>query len=272
MLFENIRGVTIPKLGFGTYELTGQRARDSTLMALGIGYRHLDTAQMYENESEIGAAIVQSGVPRDELFITTKIWMTNAAPARTLASTLQSLQRLQIEYLDLLLIHWPSEFNPAATLQAMLELRDAGKVRNVGVSNFPLGYIMELPEEPRAEIFCDQVEYHTFLAQDRLVAYAADRDMLITAYAPLLRGETAKNEVLAHIGAQYGKTGAQVALRWLVEQSHVAAIPRASTERHARENFEIFDFSLSDTDRAAIAALPKDRRHVRPRWAPDWEA
>lgn len=272
MLFEHIRGVTVPKLGFGTYELTGDRARESTRMALEVGYRHLDTAQMYENEFEIGTAIAQSGVAREDLFITTKIWMTNAPPARTTTSTEQSLRQLQTDYLDLLLIHWPSEFSPAATLHAMLELRAAGKVRQIGVSNFPLGYILELPDELRAELFCDQVEYHTFLSQDRLLTYVREHDMLLTAYAPLVRGETAKNEVLTSIGAQYGKTGAQVALRWLIEQPRVAAIPRASSEKHARENFEIFDFALSNADRAAIAALPKDQRHVRPRWAPDWEA
>lgn len=269
---ETIQGVPVPKLGFGTYELAGAVAQRMTQAALEIGYRHIDTAQMYANEPEVGAAIRASGIARGDIFLTTKVWMTNAAPKLTIKSAEQSLKNLQTDYVDLLLIHWPSQFNATATLEAMLELQAAGKVRNTGVSNFPRSFIEELPTPVRRTVFCDQVEYHALLGQSRLLDYASKNDMLLTAHTPLARGELVKNRTLAGIGAHYGKSASQVALRWLIEQPHVAAIPRTSSPERVRENFNIFDFKLSDDDKRTIADLPKDRRHVNPRWAPEWNA
>lgn len=269
---ETIQGVPVPKLGFGTYELVGETAHRMTAAALRIGYRHIDTAQAYGNEAYVAAGIRESGVARGDIFLTTKVWMTNAAPKLTTKSAEQSLKYLQTDYVDLLLIHWPSQFNPVATLEAMLDLKAAGKVRNVGVSNFPRGYVEELPLAMQRKVFCDQVEFHATLEQDRLLDYVRKHDMLLTAYSPLAQGSLVKNRALAKIGAQYGKSASQVALRWLIEQSNVAAIPRSSSEARARENFNIFDFKLSDDDHRAIRDLPKDRRQVRPRWEPEWDA
>lgn len=269
---ETIQGVPVPKLGFGTYELAGEGARQMTLAALGMGYRHIDTAQMYANEPEVGAAMRASGVARGDIFLTTKVWMTNAAPKLTKKSAEQSLKNLQTDYVDLLLIHWPSQFGAAATLEAMQELKAAGKVRNTGVSNFPRRLIEELPAPLRRTVFCDQVEYHALFGQEALLAYARQYDMLLTAHTPLARGDLIRNRTLSAIGALYGKSASQVALRWLIEQPHVAAIPRSSSPQRAQENFNIFDFSLSQSDKLAIAHLRKDHRRVNPRWAPEWNA
>jgi 2,5-diketo-D-gluconate reductase B len=267
-----IQGSTVPKLGFGTWEILGRDCEEAVSDALEIGYRHIDTAQAaYENEAEVGKALAASDIPRRELFLTTKLWRDEFAPDRVRPSTEGSLERLQVSCVDLLLLHWPSDDVPLEeTLGALIQLRDEGLIRHFGVSNFPARMLREALEV--APIFADQVEFHPFLGQDELVGLAAEKDFMVTAYSPLARGKVPGDETLGVIGERYGKAAGQVALRWLLDKPNVATIPKASSHERRLENFEVFDFELTDDDRAAIDGLPKDGRILDPGFAPDRDA
>lgn len=261
----------MPEIGLGTYRLYGRECEQTVRKALDIGYRHIDTAQMYKNEKEIGDAIYTSGVEREDLFLTTKIWHTNLEHDDVLQSVEDSLRMLKTPYVDLLLVHWPTEhFSVEGTFKAMLTLRDQGKAMNVGVSNFPLSLMKEVVEEYRLPIFTNQVEFHPFLDQLDLLDYSYDHDFLITAYSPLAQGEVNRSKTINEIAEEYGKTPAQIALRWLIEQENVVAIPKASSENHLRDNIDIFDFKLSDEHFDAIDQLEKNKRLVNPSFAPSW--
>lgn len=266
-------GGAMPVLGFGTWQLRDKEAVAATRMALDIGYRHIDTAQIYENEAEVGTALAESKVAREKIFLTTKIWMNNFTAARVASSTEESLRKLKTDYVDLLLIHWPSADVPLSeTLGAMQKLLDAGRTRAIGVSNFPVAEMKKAVGEVGAPIACNQVEYHAMLSQKPVLDYARKQGIAVTAYSPLGRGKLSDNLVLVRIGKKYGKSPEQVALRWLIQQPGVAAIPKAASEKHARSNFEIFDFTLDEGDRKAIDALGGDNRLINPEWAPRWDA
>jgi 2,5-diketo-D-gluconate reductase B len=266
-----IQGSTVPKLGFGTWEILGHDCEEAVSDALEIGYRHIDTAQAYDNEAEVGKALAASDIPRKELFLTTKLWRDEFAPDRVRPSTEGSLERLQVSCVDLLLLHWPNDAVPLEeTLSALANLREEGLIQHFGVSNFPAGMLRDALSI--APIFADQVEFHPFLAQDALVELAVEKDFMVTAYSPLARGKVPGDETLGAIGERYGKTAGQVALRWLLDKPNVATIPKASSHERRLENFEVFDFELSDEDRAQIDALPKDGRILDPGFAPDWNA
>jgi 2,5-diketo-D-gluconate reductase B len=264
-----VQGTEIPRIGLGTWQLFGRKARESVSDALAIGYRHIDTARAYGNEAEVGAGIADSGVDRGEMFLTTKVGPSDAEPARFKRAAEESLRALGTDYVDLLLLHWPSRSVPLErTLQALTELQDEEKIRHAGVSNFPARMLERALDI--APLLANQVECHPFLAQDALLGIVADRDMTLTAYSPLARGEVARDRTLQEIGEQHGKSAGQVALRWLVEQPQVTAVPKAASHERRAENLEIFDFELTDEDRERIAALPKDDRRIDPSWAPDW--
>ena len=266
-----IQGTTVPKLGFGTWEILGSDCQEAVADALEIGYRHIDTAQAYDNEAEVGRALAAGGVPRNELFLTTKLWRDDFAADRVRPSAEGSLERLQVDCIDLLLLHWPNDDVPLEeTLGALAELREEGLVMHYGVSNFPAGMLSEALKV--APIFADQVEFHPYLGQQRLVELAVEKDFMVTAYSPLARGKVPEDETLRAIGEAHGKTAGQVALRWLLDQPNVATIPKASSHERRVENHEVFDFALTDEERAKIDALPKDERVIDPRWAPDWDA
>lgn len=269
----SVKTVNIPALGFGTWALSGQEAYRATRMALQLGYRHIDTAQIYGNESEIGRAIRDSGLPRGEIFLTTKIAPSNLHAEAVHRSHEESLKRLGLDQVDLLLIHWPNQRIPlGATLEALTRLREAGKTRAIGVSNFTVALLHEAIERHRADIVCNQVEYHPFLAQRALRAAMRRYGLMLTAYAPVARGRVFDDPTLAAIGKKYGKSGGQVALRWLLDQDKVAAIPKAGRREHAAANIDIFDFRLSPEDRAVIDTLAEGDRMVE--WSgytPDWD-
>ena len=266
-----IQGTTVPKLGFGTWEILGSDCEEAVTDALEIGYRHVDTAQAYDNEAEVGKALAASGVPRRELFLTTKLWRDEYAPDRVRPSAEGSLERLQVDCVDLLLLHWPNDDVPLEqTLGALVQLREEGLILHFGVSNFPAGMLGEAVE--LAPIFADQVEFHPYLGQQKLVDLAVEKDFMVTAYSPLARGKVPEDETLRAIGEAHGKTAGQVALRWLLDQPNVATIPKASSHERRVENFDVFDLELTDEDRAKIDALPKDDRVIDPGWAPDWDA
>ena len=254
-----IQGTEIPRLGYGTWLVTGRDATDGVRDALEIGYRHIDTARAYENEAEVGAGIAASGVDRGDFWLTTKIWIEDFEPARLKRAAEDSLRKLRTDHVDLLLLHWPNPEVPLEhTLQAMRELQEEGKIGHAGVSNFPAGMLARALEI--LPLFADQVEYHPFLAQDALLGLAQQHDVMLTAYSPLAHGKVVGHPELTAIGEQYGKSAGQVAIRWLLDQPKVTTLPKASSHGRRVENFEVFDFALSDADRDRIAALPKDAR------------
>ena len=271
MKYVNMQGTKVPSLGFGTWQLTGASCVASTRKALEIGYRHIDTAQIYENEAEVGKALKESSVAREELFVTTKLWTSNFTAPRVQASAEESLKKLGLDYVDLLLIHWHNPDVPLKeTLGAMQKLVEQGKVKQIGVSNFTVALMKEAQQF--AKIACNQVEYHVLLSQRAVLEQARKSDMMVTAYSPLARGKLTENSALQQIAKKHGKTPGQVALRWLVEQENVSAIPKAASEKNARSNFEIFDFVLDADDQKAIWSLNGNGRTINPGWAPEWDA
>ena len=272
MTHYDVQGVPVPALGFGTWQLKGDAARDGVEHALALGYRHVDTAQAYGNEAQVGAGLRASGVPRGDVFLTTKTWGDTLAPDALGPSVDESLRKLGTDYVDLLLIHWPSADVPLAdTLGALGRVREAGKTRLVGVSNFPAGMLEEaLEADP--EIATDQVEYHPFLGQDRLLGVVRERGLVLTAYSPLAQGEVLDDPTVRDIAGAHGAGPAQVALAWLLGQDRVVAIPRTSSAAHRESNLAAADLSLTNEERARLDALPKDRRLVDPDFAPDWDA
>ena len=254
MLEIEVQGQRVPALGFGTWQLSGAAAREATRHALEVGYRQIDTAQMYGNEDEVGRGIAESGVPREDVFLTTKLFKENLAGERVGPAVDESLRKLGTDYVDLLLIHWPSpDRTPLAeTLRAMARLADDGKVRHLGVSNFKGPLLLEAMEH--ATIFADQVPYQPGTTQNTLRRIAEERDVLITAYSPL-RGDGMSSPVLAEVASAHGKTVQQVVLRWLLQQPKVSPIPRSANPDHRRQNFEVFDFELSEDEVNRISAI-----------------
>ncbi|MDP8950368.1 MAG: aldo/keto reductase [Actinomycetota bacterium] len=254
MEHQMIKGKKVPSLGLGTYRLSGGECERAVERALSLGYRHIDTAQMYRNEEEVGRGIYGSGVDREEIFLTTKVWPSDFSYERTIQTTRESLKKLDTDRVNLLLMHWPSRDVPLEeTLGAMRELQEEGSVRHIGVSNFPPSMVQEAAQH--TEIFCNQVEYHPYEAQDELLGQAKEMDYLLTAYRPLSRGGILNDETLREIGEAHGKTAAQVALRWLIQQEKVAAIPKATSEEHLKANFDVFDFELNDEEMERVSEL-----------------
>jgi len=273
MIEKAIQDDKVPALGLGTWQLTGRQCRKGVAHALDLGYRHIDTAQIYDNEEEVGQGLRDSGVARDEIFLTTKIWRSNVAPADMRTSTEESLRRLGVDRVDLLLIHWPVERVPLAKqLDTLVALREEGKARHIGVSNFLPEQIDRIVEYLPVDVplFAHQAEYHPFLDQSPLLERAREHDHLFTAYSPLARGRVTEHETLQDIGARHDKTAAQVTLRWLLQQEKVSAIPKAATAAHREANFDIFDFELSAEEMDAISSLRGHERILDPGFAPDW--
>ena len=254
MEHQTIKGEKVPALGLGTYRLSGGECERAVERALSLGYRHIDTAHMYRNEEEVGRGIQGSGVDREEIFLVTKVWTSSFSHDDVIRSTHESIKKLQTEYVDLLLMHWPNPSVPLEeTLGAMTKLQEEGSVKHVGVSNFPPSMVEEAARH--ATVFCNQVEYHPYRAQDELLRQAKEMDYLLTAYSPVAKGRVLNDATLQELGETHGKTSAQVALRWLIQQEKVAAIPKAASEDHLTSNFDIFDFELSDEEMERIFTL-----------------
>ena len=265
-----IQGIEIPKLGFGTWQLTGEDCVVGVRDAIELGYRHIDTARAYGNEAQVGQGLHDSGRNRNEIFLTTKLWYTELSAIGVHDQVEQSLRDLRTEYIDLLLIHWPSRRVPLAeTLGAMVEAREAGRVRHLGVANFPSALLTEALEH--APLICNQIEYHPYLAQPQVLALARERGLMATAYSPLAQGAVLRDPTLAEIGAAHDRSPAQIALRWLLDQPHVSAVPKASKGEHRAANLAVFDFELTDEERGRIAGLERGYRTIDPPWAPDWD-
>ena len=254
MEYVSVQDEEVPALGLGTWTLTDDECVRAVRSALDLGYRHIDTAQDYGNEREVGHAIATSAVPREECFVTTKLWPSNYHYHDVIESTRASLDRLGMEYVDLLLMHWPYFLVPTEeTLGAMADLVDEGLVRNVGVSNFSRSQLEKARESSREPVLADQVQYHPYRDRSDLLEYCRQEGIMLTAYSPLVHGGVIGDDRLASIGDRYGKTAAQVALRWLIQQEMVAAIPKATSREHLATNIDVFDFSLTDEEMAEIA-------------------
>jgi 2,5-diketo-D-gluconate reductase B len=265
-----VQGVTIPKLGFGTWQITGSDCVVAVRDALEIGYDHVDTARAYENEAQVGQGLHDSGRNRDEIFLTTKLWRDDLSAVGVHDQLEHSLRELRTDYVDLLLIHWPnSSFALRETLGAMAEARDAGRARNLGVANFPSALLAEALDY--APLICNQVEYHPYVGQPHVLELARERDLMVTAYSPLAHGELLRDRVVREIAEVRDATPAQVVLRWLLDQPNVAAIPKASSREHRAANLAVFDLELSDEERGRIAGLERGRRVIAPSWSPDWD-
>jgi 2,5-diketo-D-gluconate reductase B len=249
-------GRSMPALGMGTWQLRGAACERAVRTALELGYRHIDTAEMYGNEREVGAALAASGVERGDIFLTTKVWPDHFRAADLRKAADGSLRRLGTDYVDLLLLHWPSREVPLGeTVGALTEVAVEGKARAIGVSNFSAALMREAAALAGVPLACNQVQYHVLHPQEALLDRAQKDSIAITAYSPLAKGQLTRYPILARIGTTYGKSASQVALRWLVQQDGVAAIPKASGEGNLRANLDIFDFSLDAADLRTLDSL-----------------
>ncbi|MGQ7791611.1 aldo/keto reductase [Faunimonas sp. B44] len=267
-------GATIPVIGLGTWELRGDVATDCVSAALDIGYRHIDTAAMYGNEVEVGEGIRGHSLPRDEVFVTTKVWYTDVSDGALQRSAEASLKRLGLDQVDLLLIHWPSrEVSVAEQVGALCDAKRRGYARHVGVANFPAGMLQEALRTATEPLVCDQVEHHPLLDQSRIMTACRDAGMALVSYSPIGKGTLLADPVIAAIARANGRTPAQVILRWHVQQPMNVAIPRSSKRERLAENFAVFNFELTpeEMDRVSGLAQP-DGRMVNMSFAPDWDA
>ena len=266
------QGIRLPRLGLGTFRMQGDVCRAAVESALSLGYRHIDTAEMYANEEAIGAAIASAGVPRNELHLTTKVWNENLAPAAIRRAFDASLKKLRLDFVDLYLVHWPSPtMNLPAVFETLMKLKAEGRTCAIGVANFTLELLKATVEDIRAPIACNQIEYHVMLDQSKVKRYLDAKSIPLVAYCPLAQGRAADDETLIAIGRKHNASAAQVALKWLLDQNGVAAIPKASRAESQKANLDALRVRLDDDDREAIAALPKSKRFVNPGFAPAWD-
>lgn len=266
------QGIRLPKLGLGTYRMQGELCRQAVESALALGYRHIDTAEMYGNEDAVGAAIVGAGIARGDLHVTTKVWNDNLAPDAIRRSFDASLKKLRLDYVDLYLVHWPSpKMDLPAIFETLARLKDRKLVRAIGVCNFNVALLRQVIEEIGAPIACNQIEYHVLLDQTAVRNYLRPKNIPITAYCPLAQGRLAEHPQLAEIARKHGAAPAQVALKWLLDQEGVAAIPKAQRRESQQANLDAWKLTLDDADRRVIAGLPKNQRLVNPGFAPAWD-
>jgi diketogulonate reductase-like aldo/keto reductase len=272
MRYVDANGAKIPAIGLGTWELRGRACARLVEQAVKLGYRHIDTAQVYENEREVGEGLRASGVRREEVFVTTKVWTTHFAPNDLERSTKDSLAKLRLSEIDLLLLHWPNSQVPLSeTLGALARVKQLGIVRHIGVSNFTVALIDEAVTACPEPLACDQVEYHPYLDQTKVKEACARHGMALVAYSPVAKGRIKDDATLMRIGRAHGKTAAQVCLRWLVQQN-VAAIPRTSRIERLSENIDIFDFALSDEEMEEIAGMASPKGRLTDYgFAPKWD-
>ena len=272
MLFVEANGARIPAIGLGTWELRGRTCARLVEQALRLGYRHIDTAQIYDNERDVGDGLRASGVKRDEVFVTTKIWTSHFAPNDLERSAKESLARLRLTEVDLLLLHWPNPQVPLReTLGALARVKQLGLSRHIGVSNFTVALIEEAVAACPEPLVCDQVEYHPYLDQAKVKDACVRHGMAFVAYSPIAKGRVKNDRALARIGDRYRKSAAQICLRWLVQQN-ASAIPRTSRLERLSENIDIFDFELSEQDMDEIAAMGRAAgRLTNYGFAPKWD-
>ncbi|MCR6629241.1 MAG: aldo/keto reductase [Magnetospirillum sp.] len=267
-------GASIPALGFGTFRMSPADTLRMVPHALRLGFRHIDTAQIYGNEAEVGEGIANSGIARGDIFLTTKVWVENYRRDAFVASVEESLRKLRTDHVDLLLLHWPSETVPLAEqIGALNDVRQAGKVRHIGVSNFNTALMAEAARLSSAPVVTNQIEVHPYLDQAKVIAAARAAGMAVTAYYAMADGKVFDDPVLKAIAAGHGKSVAQIVLRWLVQQDGMVALSKTVGEARAAENLAIFDFELTREEMAAVDRLaqPDGRLVSPPGLAPAWD-
>lgn len=268
-------GAAIPALGFGTFRMEAPDVLRMVPAALKLGFRHVDTAQIYRNEAAVGEAIAGSGVARGDIFLTTKVWIDNFAPDRFMASVAESLTKLKTDHVDLLLLHWPNGSVPLADqIGALNAVREAGKTLHIGVSNYNIALLTQALALSAAPLVTNQVEYHPYLDQRVLMAAMREAGMALTAYYAMADGKVFADPLLADIAARHHRSIAQIVLRWLVQQEGVVALSKTVSEDRARDNAAIFDFALGEAEMAAIHGLAvPDGRVLKPEGlSPVWDA
>jgi len=272
-LITNAQQLKMPKLGLGTWPMLGDECTAAVIQALELGYRHVDTAAGYNNEAAVGRALTESGVLRSDLHVTSKVWWDKLQPDAMRASFQNTLTALQSDYVDLFLIHWPGPdgWDVKAAIDTLVSFKEDGRALNIGVANFPLPLLRHVMEELKAPLAAIQVEYHVTLGQNALLDYAREHDMALTAYSPLVRNKVSEIPQLQEIARKHGVLPTQVALKWLLDQANVAAIPKAASKANQQSNLDSLKVQLDDEDRRIIAALPKDQRLVSPDFAPKWD-
>ena len=265
-------GVEIPAVGLGTWDLRGRTCARVVEQALRLGYRHIDTAEMYDNEREVGEGLRASGVKRDHVFVTTKIWPTHLAPLELERAAKESIARMRLTEVDLLLIHWPSNHIPLSeTIPALCKMKTAGFAKNIGVSNFTVALLDEAVKYATEPLILNQIEWHPFLDQSKVRAACAQHHMAVTAYSPIAQGKASSDKALALIGMHYRKSAAQVCLRYLLQEGAIV-IPRTSKLERLSENRDVFDFALNDAEMDEIRQLTGPRgRLVNMGSGPEWD-
>lgn len=269
----NAQGLNMPKLGLGTWPMLGEECTRAVEQALALGYRHIDTAAAYNNEDAVGQALVNSPTPRDHIHVTTKVWWDQLQPDAMRHSMDRSLKALRSDYVDLFMIHWPTtDWDLSRMIETLVSFKEQGLARNIGVANFPLPLLRKVVEELGTPLSAIQVEYHVLLGQNALLDYARQHDLALTAYTPLARNKVSDIPHIQQIAAKHGVLPTQVALKWLLDQPNVAAIPKASSQANQLANLAALEVNLDDEDRALIAGLSKRERQVNPDFAPVWDA
>jgi diketogulonate reductase-like aldo/keto reductase len=267
-------GAEIPAIGLGTWTLRDEAATRLVAEAIGAGYRHIDTAAMYDNEAAVGAGLRASGLPREDVFLTTKVWASDIGDGDLQRSVAASLKRLKTDYVDLALIHWPSKTIPLAdSIKALNEVKVRGMARHIGVSNFTVALLDQAAGLSTHPLACNQIEYHPFLNQDRVIAACRRHGMAVVSYCPLARGaDLFAKPAIAEAASSHDKTPAQTVLRWHVQQEGVIAIPRSGNAGRIAENLGVFDFALSPDEMEAISALrSRGYRICDFEFSPDWD-
>ncbi|WP_175717266.1 aldo/keto reductase [Burkholderia anthina] len=266
--------LALPAIGLGTWQSEHDEGARAVRTAIEAGYRHIDTAPRYDNEAAVGAGIRQSGIARDEVFVTTKVWWTDLHAPAVRQSVARSLVALQLDYVDLLLIHWPNPEIPLEeTLDALADVHRQGLARRIGVSNFPVAWLERAVALSAVPLSVNQCEYHPYLDQRKVLAACAKHGITFVAHTPLGSGRLLRDPLITDIAARYGKAVSQILLRWLIQQPGVAALPKSSNPQRIAQNIDVFDFALSDADMRAISGLARpDGRVSKATWAPQWDS
>lgn len=260
----------IPELGLGTWQNKGPQCAKSVSNALELGYRHVDTAQVYENEEYVGKGIADAEVDREEFFLASKVWISNLSRQKVIESTRKSLEKLGVDSVDLMYVHWPAgDYSPEETLNAFKQLKEEGLTENIGVSNFT-PELMDEALEIAPEIIANQVEMHPLLQQEELLDYCQRNDIYLVAYSPLARGEVFNVPEINQIAEKHGVSEAQVSLAWLLDKDNVRVIPKATSREHIEDNFQARKLELDQEDIEKIDSIDREKRMVEPGFAPDW--
>jgi diketogulonate reductase-like aldo/keto reductase len=273
---RSANGAQIPAIGLGTWQMRGADCARAVADGLSLGYRHLDTAVMYDNEREVGEGLRASGLKRDEVFVTTKVLPSDIGAGTLQASAADSVKRLQVEAVDLLLIHWPNPSIPLAqSIKALCEVKKKGLARNIGVANFPVALLhdaVRLAADHGEKLATNQCEYHPLLSQAKLIEACHQHGITFVSYCPIGKGQLMQDPTITRIAKAHGVAPVQVIMRWHLQQPDVAAIPKSSSKAHQLQNLDVFGFTLSDEEMRALHGMARaDGRMVNPSFAPQWD-